>query len=265
MSDRGAGNRLAEPRSVLITGGVSGLGRAVAERLLGTGYRVTVTHRTAHEKAERFAAQAGAQGHELLTLAADAGEEAAARASVEAHMRRFGVPWALVHAAGPFLTPRTAFADVEVQKLRQIVDGNLWSAMLYAHLLLKDMRSQGGGRLIFFGFDEAAELPAWPGRAVYAAAKSGVLSLAKSLAEEEAPHGITVNAICPGDIRRPLKEGTIAQARGIDEGAAPIGRPGSGEDVARVVEFLLADDSDFLTGNIIAVDGGLDVIHKGRG
>ncbi len=265
MDERSAGDGVREPRSALVTGGVSGLGRAVAERLLSAGYRVTVTHRNSHAKAEAFAAAARARGQELLALAADAGDETAVRASVAAHLSRYGVPWALVHAAGPFLSPRTPFADVEMAKLREIVDGNLWSAMVHAQVLLKDMRASGGGRLVFFGFDEAAQLPAWPGRAVYAAAKSGVLSLAKSLAEEEAPHGITVNVVCPGDIRRPLKEGAIAEARRTREGAAPIGRPGSGEDIARVVTFLLEEDSDFLTGNIIAVDGGLDVIHRGRG
>ena len=265
MDDRSAGDVLTTWRSALVTGGVSGLGRAVAEYLLLQGYNVTVTHRGSHGKADEFAAAARARGQELLVLSADAGNEQAVLTSVEAHRRRYGVPWALVHAAGPFLSPRTPFAEVETARLREILDGNLWSTMLYAHALIQGMRQQGGGRLIFFGYDEAAELPAWPGRAAYAAAKSGVLSLAKSLAEEEAPYGITVNVVCPGDIRRPLKEGSIAEARRTTEGVAPIGRPGSGEDIARVVAFLLERDSDFLTGNIIAVDGGLDVIHRGRG
>lgn len=256
---------LPEPKSAIVTGGVSGLGRAVAERLLVMGYSVTVTHRSSHEKAKAFRDSARSRGQELLALAADAADERQVLSSIEVHRQRYGPPWALVHAAGPFLAARTPFADVEIGKLREVLDGNLWSAMLYAHAVLQDMRTQRGGRLVFFGFDQAAELPAWPGRAAYAAAKSGVLSLAKSLAEEEAPHGITVNVVCPGDIRRPLKEGSIAEARETEEGTAPIGRPGSGEDIARLIGFLLEDDSDFLTGNVIAVDGGLDVIHRGRG
>lgn len=265
MDDRSPPDIPKQPRSAFVTAGVSGLGRAVAERLLAMGYRVTVTHRSSHEKALAFETSARAQGQQLLAVAADAADEGAVLASIEAHRRHFGNPWALVHAAGPFLAPRTPFADVEIGRLREVLDGNLWSAMLYAHAVLKDMRAGGGGRIVLFGYDQAGELPAWPGRSAYAAAKSGVLSLAKSLAEEEAPHGITVNVVCPGDIRRPLKEGTIAEARRTSEGAAPIGRPGSGEDIARIIAFLLDEDSDFLTGNIIAVDGGLDVIHRGRG
>ncbi len=265
MDDRSRPDILKEPKSAIVTAGVSGLGRAVAERLLVLGYRVTVTHRSSYEKAAAFEAAASAMGQSLLAVAADAADEDAVLASIEAHQRRFGTPWALVHAAGPFLSSRTPFAELEIGRLREVLDGNLWSAMLYAHAVLKDMRASGGGRIVFFGYDEAGELPAWPGRSAYAAAKSGVLSLAKSLAEEEAPHGVTVNVVCPGDIRRPLKEGTIAEARATPEGLAPVGRPGSGEDIARLIAFLLEDDSDFLTGNIIAVDGGLDVIHRGRG
>jgi len=237
----------------------------VAEHLLRQGYAVTVTHRSSHEKARLFAEAAAARGEALLALAADAADERAVQGSLAAHAERFGPPWALVHAAGPFLAGRTPFADVELDKVRQVLEGNLWSAMLYTHAAVPAMRAAGGGRIILFGYDQAAELPAWPGRAAYAAAKSGVLSLARSLAEEEAPHRITVNVVCPGDIRRPLKEGDISEARRSGDDAAPIGRPGSGEDVARVVSFLLLDDSDFLTGNILAVDGGLDVIHRGRG
>ena len=256
----------AASRSAIVTGGVSGLGRAVAQRLLDMGYGVTVTHRTSHVKAEAFVDLARSRGQPLLALAADAGDEQAVAASLRAHRERYGVPWALVHAAGPFLTSRTPFAEADLPAMRKVLDGNLWSAMLCAKVALGAMHEAGrGGRIVFFGFDEAAAFPAWFGRAAYAAAKSGVISLARTLSEEEAPHGITVNVICPGDIRRPLKEGGIADARQSAEGAAPIGRPGSGEDVARLIAFLLDEDSDFLTGNIIAVDGGLDVIHRGRG
>lgn len=253
------------PRSAIVTGGVSGLGRAIAQRLLDVGYAVTVTHRSSRAKADAFLELARSHGQPLLALAADAADEGAVAAMIRAHREHYGVPWALVHAAGPFLSPRTPFSEVDLPKLRAVLDGNLWSAMLCAKAALEQMHEGSGGRIIFFGYDEAAFMPAWMGRAAYAAAKSGVVSLARSLSAEEASHGITVNVICPGDIRRPLKEGSIAEARRSADDPAPIGRPGSGEDIARLAAFLLEEDSDFLTGNIIAVDGGLDVIHRGRG
>jgi 3-oxoacyl-[acyl-carrier protein] reductase len=257
---------MAQTRSAIVTGGVSGLGRAVAQRLLDVGYAVTVTHRSSRAKADAFLELARSRGQPLLALAADAADEGDVAAMVRAHREHYGVPWALVHAAGPFLLSRTPLSEVDLPKLRAVLDGNLWSAMLCAKAALELMHEgAGGGRIVFFGYDEAAFLPAWSGRAAYAAAKSGVVSLARSLSAEEAPHGITVNVICPGDIRRPFKEGSIAEARRSTDDAAPVGRPGSGEDVARLTDFLLDQDSDFLTGNIIAVDGGLDVIHRGRG
>lgn len=252
-------------RSALVTGGVEGLGRAIAQALLDDGYAVSVTHRASQGRAQAFEDAARGRGQRLQAMQADASQEEDVQRSLRAHEKAYGSPWALVHAAGPFLVPRRDLADAPLDDAMLMVDGNLRSAILYAQAALPRMRAAGGGRLVLFGFDRAGELPAWPGRAAYAAAKSGVLSLAKSLAAEEAAHRITVNAVCPGDIRDPLKEGTIAQARGGGPAPAPIGRPGSGEDIARVVRFFLAEDADFLTGNIVYVTGGLDVLGRSRG
>lgn len=250
--------------SAIVTAGVSGLGRAVAATLLEHGYAVTTTYRTSEERARQFDSLARAEGMRLQTVRADAADPDAVQRSVDAHVEAFGTPWALVHAAGPFLFSRQTLAETRVAEMRAMVDGNLGSAMFYARAVVPGMRAAGGGRIVFFGFDHAAELPAWPDRVAYAAAKSGVVSLTKGLAAEEAKSGITVNAVCPGDIRSELKEASIAEAVASREVAAPIGRPGSGEDVARVIAFLLSPHSDFLTGNVIYVNGGLDVLHDGR-
>ena len=111
------------------------------------------------------------------------------------------------------------------------------------------------------GFGRAGEAPAWPDRAVYAAAKTGLVSFVKSVAVEEAPFGITVNMVCPGDIVGENKEKRIGDVSGQRDEETPRGRPGTGEDVARVIRFLCEPESDFVTGNIINVTGGLDVIH----
>ncbi|WP_283653188.1 SDR family oxidoreductase [Paenibacillus sp. RC334] len=100
-----------------------------------------------------------------------------------------------------------------------------------------------------------------PHRAVYAAAKVGLVSFTKSLAVEEAPYGITVNMICPGDIRGANKEKSIADVIGLQDKETPRGRPGSGEDIARVIAYLCDEHSDFITGNIMDVSGGLDPIR----
>ncbi|MDA8346339.1 MAG: SDR family oxidoreductase [Thermaerobacter sp.] len=263
MPDPSSGGRLR--RSALITGGVEGLGRSVAQALLADGYAVTATHRASDERAQVFSDEARRLGWRLQVLQANAGKTGDVERSVAAHMEEFGAPWALVHAAGPFLVGRRDLVDTPQDEAIDMVEGNLIATLLYATAVLPHMRRAGGGRVIVFGFDRAGDLPAWAGRSAYAAAKTGVLSLAKTLAVEEAAHRITVNAICPGDIRDPLKEGTIAQAREGGGVQAPVGRSGSGEDVARIVQFFLAEDSDFLTGNIVYVTGGLDVLGASKG
>ncbi len=140
--------------------------------------------------------------------------------------------------------------------------GNLLGVIELDYLVLPMMRRKRWGRIIHFGFGHAAEARGWPHRAVYAAAKVGLVSFTKSLAVEEAVNGITVNMLCPGDIRGENKEKRIEDVeRGSDQ-ESPVGRPGTGEDVARTIAFLCQSQSDFLTGNIIDVSGGLDPIRN---
>ena len=129
------------------------------------------------------------------------------------------------------------------------------------HLVLPYMRNNSWGRIIHFGFAHAGESRAWPHRAVYAAAKVGLVSFTKTLAIEEAENGITVNMICPGDIRGDNKEKKIVDVEHLMDPESPRGRPGTGEDVARVAAFLCGSDSDFITGNMINVAGGMDPIR----
>ncbi|MDA8354350.1 MAG: SDR family oxidoreductase, partial [Firmicutes bacterium] len=134
----------------------------------------------------------------------------------------------------------------------------LSGAFYCARETVPGMRRRGWGRIITFGFPEVETAPHWEGFSAYAAAKAGLVSLTRTLAREEAPHGITVNMVSPGDIRHPYKEAPIAAARGRREPKNPVGRPGTGEDLARVIRFLAEDDSDFVTGAVIPVTGGFD-------
>lgn len=177
----------------------------------------------------------------------------------------FGRIDVLVHAAGPFIRDHLRLADTSADEWNRMVDGNLGSAYHLVRAAIPDMRRRRWGRVVLFGFAEAGGAPGWPERAAFAAAKSGLVSLARSLAFEEAPNGVTVNVICPGDIRPPWKEASIAAARGRDDGRTPLGRPGTGEDVARVVAFLCEEDSDFITGSVIEVTGGLSPLRPKRG
>jgi len=247
-------------RAVLITGGSQGLGKMAALWLGKRHWKVAVNGRS-REKVDAWVNELKARGVEAIGCVGDVSKQETAKRVVRETHEQLGSLDALVHAVGPFIRPRKWFVEHTTEEILQMVNGNLLSAMWMAKEILPIMREQKWGRLIFFGFGRATEAPAWPDRSVYAAAKTGLVSLTKTLAVEEAPFGITVNMICPGDIVNEKKEWGIEEAKRIPDAETPRGRPGSGEDVARVIEFLTMNESDFVTGNIIQVTGGLDVIH----
>lgn len=250
-----------QPRVALITGGSRGLGRMAALELAHNGWNLMVIYRRSEEEAQQLVRHLQKCGSDAAAVRADVSRPSEAAGLVERAVARFGRVDALVHAVGPFVRERRRFADYSIEEIDGLIDGNFRSALMITHAVLPRMRQQQFGRIILFGFGRAGEAPAWPDRAVYAAAKTALVSFTKSLAVEEAPYGITVNMVCPGDIVGANKEKTIRDARKLSDAETPLGRPGSGEDVARVIRFLCDPDSDFVTGNVINVTGGLDVIH----
>ncbi len=247
-------------RVALVTGGLRGLGLAVGQRLSADGMRVYLTGRRPTESTPT-----GLSGSPALKLmVADAGDpEATARllSEIERQEGRLDV---LVNAAGPYVPERRELKDYSRDEVAALFSANALAVAEHCRLAVPLMAKGGFGRIVNFGYDGAGRLTPWPLRTAYAAAKAAVVGLTLSLAQEVAAHGITVNAICPGRIDDPWKTRSIAEARqGRASVGAPIGRPGCGEDVARLVAFLVLADSDYLTGCVIDVNGGEDV-RRGR-
>jgi 3-oxoacyl-[acyl-carrier protein] reductase len=245
----------------LVTGGISGLGRAVADMLARDGHEVVVTYRRQRSpeelEAQRVERGTGVGAESLRGTIRAIHCDAGCRDQVEKFLERehdFDI-W--VHAVGPFRVSRVPLAEVSPAEWEELVSGNLDSAFWHARWIVPHMRRKRWGRIITFGYPQVEGIAPWEGRGTYASAKTGLVAFTKTLAVEEARHGITVNMICPGDIRHPFKEGTIAEARQVSYPGTPIGRPGTGEDVARVVRFLCHPDSDMVTGSIIHVTGGV--------
>jgi 3-oxoacyl-[acyl-carrier protein] reductase len=239
-----------------IVGGATGLGVMIAKGLAEDGYHIAINYRNSKEKAEKLGEEIKNYGTEVLIMQGDVRNFTEVKKLVQKIVEYFGRIDVLICTAGPFLFQPVLLADTSEEQWRDMLDGNLSSVYACIKETLPLMRKQGWGRIITFGFSEAEQAPAWPGYAAYAAAKVGLVSLTRSLAREEAAHGITVNMICPGDIRHPYKESTIQEARGKTDYRTPIGRPGTGEDIARVIRFLVDPQSDFITGAIIPVTGG---------
>ncbi|WP_102709996.1 SDR family oxidoreductase [Paenibacillus castaneae] len=247
-------------KTALITGSAKGLGKRTALQLAEQGCNIVINYYESEQEAQQVKEQIERLGVKALAVQADIATVEGVEKLADAAERWAGGVDILVNNAGPFVRKRTLFSEYDEATIIRLLNGNLLSVMLLDHRLLPGMRERKWGRVIHFGFGHAGEARAWPHRTVYAAAKTGLVSFTKSLAVEEAPHGITVNLIGPGDIRGMNKERSIEEVESDYDSESPIGRPGAGEDVARVVLFLCGLKSNFLTGNVIDVTGGFDPI-----
>jgi 3-oxoacyl-[acyl-carrier protein] reductase len=255
-------------KAALITGSARGLGRMTALTLAGQGYDIAVNFMTSEQEDQDLAAAIKQLGVRAICVQADITDTGHIQRMVREVEQSFGSVDVLINNAGPFVRERRLFSEYSLEEINYYIRGNLLGAMELDSLVLPLMRRNKWGRIIHFGFGHAAESRGWPHRAVYAAAKVGLVSFTKTLAVEEAANGITVNMICPGDIRGENKEKQIGEVEHLVDDESPRGRPGTGEDIARVIAFLCEERSDFITGNIMDVSGGLDPIrtlaHDGR-
>jgi 3-oxoacyl-[acyl-carrier protein] reductase len=245
----------------LITGSAKGLGKMTACTLARQGCDIVINYVHSEKEAVQLQDDIRKLGVDCIAIQADISKTEQLAAMVDRVDRYFGRIDILVNNAGPFIRERRRFVEYTLEEIEYLMRGNLLGVMQLDYLVLPMMRRQQWGRIIHFGFGHAGEARGWPHRAVYAAAKVGLVSFTKTLAEEEAEFGITVNMICPGDIRGENKEKNIADVEGVTDPESPRGRPGTGEDIARVIAFLCDRQSDFVTGNIMDISGGLDPIR----
>lgn len=247
--------------TALVTGSASGLGKKTALALSAKGCNVIINYVHSRQEAMALVEQIRSSGGSAAAIQADITQQSQREALVKEAATLYGGVDILINNAGPFIRDRIEFANYKQEQIEHLLQGNLIGPLTLDHMVLPWMRSRGWGRIIHFGFANAAEARGWPHRAVYAAAKVGLVSFTKTLAMEEAAYGITVNMVCPGDIRGENKERNISDVKQLNDVESPRGRPGSGEDIARVITFLCEPKSDYLTGNIIEVTGAMDPIR----
>lgn len=252
---------LLQHKTALITGSAKGLGKKAALTLASYGCNVVVNYVKSQTAAQQLVEDLKEQGGSAIAVQADITVRKQLQTLLHRTEEAFGGVDILINNAGPFIRERRTFGDYELDEIHYLIQGNLTSVMELDHMVLRHMRKNRWGRIIHYGFGRAGEARGWPHRAVYAAAKVGLVSFTKTLAVEEAEHGITVNMICPGDIKGNNKEKAISEALHLTDDESPRGRPGTGEDVARVIGFLCLPESDFITGNIMEISGGLDPIR----
>lgn len=252
-------------KHALVTGGTSGIGLGIAERLMRDGYNVSVNGLIDHHDIPRLLEGLQAQGSGKARFApADLREVAALEAMMSEAAQSFGPITVLVNNAGiQHVSPVEEFA---VEKWDAIIAINLSSAFHTIRLAVPAMKELGWGRIV--NLASAHALVASPFKTAYVSAKHGLLGLTKTVGLELAKHGVTCNAVCPGYVKTPLVEAQIpdtARARGMTEqevvdkvllAAQPTGKFITIEQVADTTAFLLSSAADGITGTAISIDGG---------
>ncbi len=249
-------------KTALITGSARGLGKMSAIALANMGCNIAINYMQSFTEATVLQAQIDSIGVRSIIIQGNVALAEDVKMMARKVDQTLGSIDILINNAGPFIRERKHFVDYDDEEIDFMMQGNLLGVIRMDRYVLPAMRQRGWGRIVHFGFGRSSEARGWPHRAVYAAAKVGLVSFTKSLAIEEAPHGVTVNMVCPGDIKGAYKEKSIEAAQADSDPESPVGRPGTGEDVARVVAFLCHPSSDYVTGNIIDVSGGLDPIRN---
>ncbi|EYT63915.1 3-oxoacyl-ACP reductase [Dietzia sp. UCD-THP] len=233
------------PRTVLVTGGNRGIGRAVAERLAADGHRVAVTHRGSGAPEGVFAVRCDVTDPDSVE---------AAFTAVEAEL---GPVEVVVSNAG--ITDDTLLMRMKDEQFTRVVEANLSGAFRVAKRASRGMLRARFGRLIFIGSVVAQSGTA--GQVNYASSKAGLIGMARSLTRELGSRNITANVVAPGFIDTDMTAGLDDKTQALAVAAIPLGRKGSADDVAGAVSFLAGDDAGYISGAVIPVDGGMGMGH----
>jgi glucose 1-dehydrogenase len=260
--------QLLKGQRALVTGASSGIGRGIALALAEAGAAVAVNYFGHADEAEAVVGKIARGGGTAFACQADVSREDAVEAMFAEAIGRFGSLDILVNNAG--LQRDAAFHEMTMEAWRTVIDVNLTGQFLCARAAVREFLRRGPkphlsratGKIICIS--SVHEVIPWAGHVNYAASKGGVMLMMKSLAQEVAPHRIRVNGIAPGAIKTPINrpawETPEAEAKLLD--VIPYGRVGEVEDIAKAAVWLASDESDYVTGASLFVDGGMTLFPE---
>ena len=250
-------------QSALVTGASSGIGKAVAIALANEGANVVVNCSSHPEHGDEVVAEIKANGGTAMVYQADVSKEDEVQAMFQAMYKEFGTIDILVSNSG--IQKDSSFAEMSLESWQRVIDVNLTGQFLCSREAVREFlrrgivpeRSVAAGKIICMS--SVHEVIPWAGHVNYAASKGGIMLMMKSMAQELAPKKIRINSIAPGAIQTPINQSAWDTQEALDKllTLVPYKRIGQPEDIGKTAVWLSSDESDYITGTTIFVDGGM--------
>ncbi|HJG86286.1 3-oxoacyl-[acyl-carrier-protein] reductase [Pseudoflavonifractor capillosus] len=242
-------------KTAIVTGGSRGIGRAVCLELARRGCNIVLSFAGNTAAADQTVSDCQALGVQALAVQGNVADADAVKALFDAALEKFGAIDILVNNAG--ITRDNLLMLLKEEDFDAVVDTNLKGAFLCMKAAVRPMMKQRRGRII--SLSSVVGLRGNAGQVNYAASKAGVIGMTKSLAKELAGRNITVNAVAPGFIDTDMTAVLPDKAKEAILSSIPMARLGAAEDVASAVAFLASDEAGYITGQVLAVDGGMSM------
>ena len=242
-------------KTAIVTGGSRGIGKAVCLELARRGCNIVLSFAGNTAAADQTVAECQALGVQALAVQGNVADTDAVKALFDAALKQFGAIDILVNNAG--ITRDNLLMLLKEEDFDAVVDTNLKGTFLCMKAAVRPMMKQRHGRII--SLSSVVGLRGNAGQVNYAASKAGVIGMTKSLAKELAGRNITVNAVAPGFIDTDMTAVLPDKAKEAILASIPMARLGAAEDVANAVAFLASDEAGYITGQVLAVDGGMSM------
>ena len=242
-------------KTAVVTGGSRGLGRAVCLELAAGGANVVLCYAGNEAAANETVAACEALGARAVAVRCDVADSAQVKTLMDTALQTFGRIDILVNNAG--ITRDGLLMMMKEDDFDAVIDTNLKGAFLCMKAVARQMMKQRYGRIV--NLSSVVGLRGNAGQVNYAASKAGIIGMTKSLAKELASRGVTVNAVAPGFMETDMTAAMPEAAKTATLAAIPMGRMGAVEDVAKTVAFLASEEAGYITGQVIAVDGGMSM------